>query len=142
MLPDDHGLLDKAYATASHLFFDEASGTLAVAGTDMVHSPVTDIVTDLWNVPTNSLDKTTRYAQLTEAVRAYAPKTLIGHSLGAAVVGTFMANNPHAELQARLYAWPTWHRNRDTRIRSYRGRLDLIAVGDSAAETRGWGHGY
>ena len=113
-----------------------------MSGTDWRHSLFTDLQNDLWNVPTNTLHQTDRYKNLMQAVQAFQPTTIVAHSLGAATVGHFLDRNRHLRVKARLYGWPTWSRNTDPRITSFKGRLDPVAVGDSSATVQGWGHGY
>lgn len=131
-----------AYSKPGHIYFDQASSTLAVAGTDFGKPTILqDLYDDLVNVPTNNMAHTLRYEQLKQMIAKYHPRTIVSHSLGAATAGAFAARNPHYQGSFRMYGWPVVHlTENDPRITSFRGALDPIAAGDLSGHIYGLGH--
>jgi len=81
-------------------------------------------------------DLNPRYKILRDIVNTRPVTHITGHSLGAATVGQFLANNPHLPVTAHLHGWPTVGQNTDTRITSFAGHFDPVAVGDFSAQRR------
>lgn len=96
--------MNRAYASDSGVVYDESRRTVYVAGTK---SPA-DVIADLTLVPLSATRNTQRYALIQQYVAQGATK-LEGHSLGSAVVGQWMADNPSSPVRARLFDWPSVH---------------------------------
>ena len=110
-----------------------------VAGTDFHHGFIhaaRDVISDLTLVPFGRTDLNARYTKLREIVDTHPVRTIVGHSLGAAVAGEFMRRNTQFLGNARLHGWPALGANTDPRIESYAGHLDPVALGDFTAHRR------
>ena len=110
--------LDRAYASDTNLYLDP-KGTLHVAGskgslisTDWIDNYTKmgiPLVEKMLGLPANyQLEQTTRYKQLDKFMENNPDKVknLTGHSLGGAVVSTWMKNHPEFDGKARVYGTP------------------------------------
>jgi hypothetical protein len=133
--------LDKAYASPSGVVYNSKSKTVYVAGTRPGN--VADLWADVSEIPFSSTQNNPRYSRVAGYVKMGA-KTLKGHSLGAAVVGQFMADHPHKEIQAHVYDWPSAHLwQHDTRITDTTHYMDPVSALDlTAKRSFGVPHSY
>ena len=117
--------------------------TLAIAGT----SSISDVLTDL-TIPFHALTWTPRYNEAKSQFELYAPKTVIGHSLGAAIALN-LKNDPQISeslrrASVRMYNAPRLAFHDTPDVQSFRHWGDVISIGDRAAtSTFGWDpHSY
>ena len=114
---DETGL-DKAYSDSSNLHLD-SEGTLYVAGTkgnfwgsEWLENYATmgaPLLANTLGIETPyKIEENNRYKQLDNFVKMHPGqvKNLVGHSKGAAVIHTWMKNNPDFKGESRLYATP------------------------------------
>ena len=96
------------------------------------HEPI-DVLDDTL-IPFRAVHLSNRYSQAQDAL-APGIKTLVGHSLGAAVAARLAEQNPR--LQARLYGAPriSWSSNANNRIQSWRHFGDPISLFDRGASS-------
>ncbi len=114
----DESGLDKAYADSSNLHLD-SEGTLYVAGTkgnfwgsEWIENYATmgvPLIANTFGIQAPyAIEDNERYKQLDSFMKLHPGqvKNLVGHSKGAAVIHTWMKNNPDFKGQSRLYATP------------------------------------
>lgn len=114
----DESGLDKAYADSSNLHLDD-EGTLYVAGTkgnfwgrewleNYATMGVPLVANALGMQAPYAIEDNERYKQLDKFIKEHPGqvKNLVGHSKGAAVIHTWMKNNPDFKGESRLYATP------------------------------------
>lgn len=145
--------LDAAYYHKDGVYVDRGQRTIYVAGT---RPNLNDIVTDITEVPTSGTSNSARYglvqnyvAQLVakDASAGIPPRPikLVGHSLGSAVVGQYMADHPkNKQLEAFVYDWPTVSiYQKDKRIVDQTHYFDPVSALDfSAHHSIGIPHSY
>jgi len=129
------------------VLYDDNEHTAYVAGTNWHHGllhALGDVYADVTQVPFMRTSRNARYTWLDDTVRSHQVEHLVGHSLGAAVVGQYLTDHPDLHVDARLYGWPTLGVNTDQRITSHKGYGDPVALGDLTAEReiRFNPHGY
>jgi len=102
---------------------------LYISGTHEARDVVDDTL-----IPFSAVHLSNRYAQAQAALQP-GIRHIVGHSLGASVAAKMAEQNPR--LQARLYGAPrvSWSSNANSRIQSYRHRLDPISALDRGASS-------
>lgn len=125
--------LDAAYHSKSGVHYDKKNGVVFVAGTRL-NNPG-DILADITEVPTSQTRNNPRYKKIQKYVDEGAT-TLVGHSLGSAVVGQYMADHPDDQhLIAHVFDWPSFHLvQHDKRIRDKTHWGDPISALDFTAQ--------
>lgn len=122
--------MNKAYKSSSRLFYDPATGTLAIAGT----SSLGDVGVDLTLLVPPVFRQTGRYRRVRAAIERWHPTQIIGHSLGAAAASAAADEYQDPALRFRLYGAPRITTvEHDNRITSFRHPLDPVAMFDGAA---------
>ena len=105
-------LLQTAYANNSGVAYDDASRTLAVAGTRTTR----DVATDAAFVFGAESLMNSRFNTTAAAVKRYQPKRIIGHSLGGAVASQYTGRSIGGQLVTTV--------GYDPYILPWRGQVD------------------
>lgn len=117
-------LLQTAYAAESGLTFDDASHTLAIAGTRTIRDAATDAAFVFGAEGLLS----SRFNTAAAAVKRYQPQRIIGHSLGGAVAsqytGKHVGGHPVATIGYDPYILP-WRGQVD---RAYSDAFDPVSI--------------
>jgi hypothetical protein len=125
-------LVQRAYGAEDGLAYDEPSGTLAVAGTRLSMSDILADVAYMFGL--EKLVPHSRFSAAEEAVARLHPRTVVGHSLGGAVAGTFTGRVPHT---IGLDPWALPYRTQPDE--SYSDHLDPVSVMAEHNHRVAWG---
>ena len=81
------------------------------------------------------MKKTTRYKEAQRLIELYKPTTVVGHSLGSAILKSIVEDGGN-KLIARLYGSPVFNQTDTDNITYYSHNLDLVSAISHGNKTR------